>query len=62
MFLLLSLLSIIADMKDINDLMKDHIHFVIGSSSDITAYEDAHANEADRVLLLPYSKWYDYEV
>ena len=49
-------------MEDINDLMKDHIHFVIGSSSDITAYEDAHANEADRVLLLPYSKWYDYEV
>ena len=49
-------------MEDIIELMKDHIHFLFGSSSDITAYEDAHANEADRVLLLPYSKWYDYEV
>lgn len=42
--------------------MNDHIKFVVGASSDITALDSAKADEADRVLLMPYTKWYDYRV
>lgn len=43
-------------------MMNDHIEFVIGTSSDIAAFDSAKADEADRVLLMPYTNWYDYRV
>lgn len=42
--------------------MGENLKFVVGSSSDIMVFNDARADEADRVLLMPYTKWYDYSV
>lgn len=53
---------IVDDLEAITSMMNDHIKFVVGASSDITALDSAKADEADRVLLMPYTKWYDYRV
>ena len=49
-------------MSEIKQSLGDKVKFIIGSLNDIDALEKAKANEADRVLLLPYTEWHDYNV
>ena len=39
-----------------------HLHFIQGECTDVAALEAAHADTADRVLILPYTTWQDYRV
>ena len=39
-----------------------HLHFVHGDCTNVDALAAAHADTADRVLILPYTTWQDYRV
>ena len=39
-----------------------HLHFIHGECTDVEALATAHADTADRVLILPYTTWQDYRV
>lgn len=40
----------------------DRLHLVLGVATDMVALEEAKADKADRVLIMPYKEWQDYTV
>ena len=46
----------------LEEMYNGHLHFIHGECTDVKTLAAAHADTADRVLILPYSTWQDYRV
>ena len=55
-------LSSIAEWSLFEQLFQHKLHFLKGEAPDVAALAAAHADKADRVLLMPYTHWQDYRV
>lgn len=40
----------------------EHLRLVLGMATDMAALQEANADKADRVLIMPYKEWQDYTV
>ena len=52
----------VVEWASLQELYHDHLHLVLGVSTDILALQEAKADQADRVLIMPYTRWQDYTV
>ena len=52
----------VVEWASLQEFYHDHLHLVFGVSTDILALQEAKADQADRVLIMPYTQWQDYMV